>query len=1173
MKTNSFSIAARVTVSTLFLMIGLGLIIFMLAPPRMRSATPATGTVNAGGPATAWDGTALGTGSAGGEGTCVEGVSCDTYTLTVGGAAADWAGKRVEVRISWPTSADDFDLVIHKGSNAGPIVDTSGNGAGVPEKAHINPASDGVGVFTVHVIYFASAPGDQYHGTATPVPLIPPAPPAAPPDTGAKIGYENFEVPGVLTPVTTTTGPTVEWMGRNAGEPSIGNNWNTGVTNFQSDLETLFITFNNSCPANGQTATWVNRAAPTSQVIDSDPIGFTDRLTGRTFAAELSATSPTCKISYTDDDGVTWVPSPGTLGSGIDHETIGGGPYHAPVPAGLVYPNAVYYCSQDLVAAFCLRSDDGGVHWGPPVQTYTTECGGLHGHVKVSPVDGTVYLPNNACGGDGAAVVSEDNGITWRIRHVSNASIDSTSGASDPAIGIDKAGRVYFAMANADSAALVATSNDRGNTWNNIVDVGAAFGLQNIRYPAAVAGDAGRAAIAFYGSTSAGSANAASFNGIWHLYVAHTFDGGLTWTTSDVTPAAPMQRGCIWTGGGANICRNLLDFFDVTIDKQGRVEVGYVNGCAGGNCAQSAPSAVGNAFTATATIARQSSGRRLVAAFDPNSPTAVPGMPFVTQKRIGPFVRLAWSEADTGNSPITSYQILRSTASGAETLLTTVSGASASFDDVTATDVTKTYFYKVVAINAVGASCGNNEVAAPYVGDTCSGIIIHRNDPTHPESTAANANPALAIDSIAVGEPASTSNFMFTMKVTSLSTVPPNSRWRMVWDSFASSGQQFYVGMNTDSNGAPSFVYGTVATAVVGLVVGVPQETQGTSTGDSGIALPQSNFKPDGTITIFVPKAKVGNPKPGDLLGAVNGRTFADNSNLERSTGLIDHTFVKAQTDGAFPAATYTVAGNGPCGGRLLNIATRLRVQTNDNVSIAGFIVTGTDQKRIIVRGIGPSLSSAGLTGLLQDPFLELHDGTGALIGSNDNWTDNAAEVQGTGIPPTNNSEAAIVRTLAPGNYTAILKGSGGGTGIGVVEAYDLDQSVNSQFGNISTRGFVDTGDNVMIGGFILGAGRGTGSARVVVRAMGPSLSGSNVPNPLQDPTLELHNAAGTIIATNDDWSSDSGAAQIQANGLAPGDLRESATLQTLLPGNYTVIVRGKNNTTGVGLVEAYNLQ
>src|SRR4029077_12781230 len=177
-------------------------------------------------------------------------------------------------------------------------------------------------------------------------------------------------------PVNLTTGPTVEYMGRGAGEPSVGNNWNTGVTNYQSDLETLFITFNDSCPANGQVATWVNRAAPTSQAIDSDPIGFTDRQTGRTFAAELTATSPTCKISYTDSDGVPtmtnpsgWVATPGPLGSGIYHETIAGGRYHlingvAP-PHSPTYPNAVYYCSQDLVAAFCLRSDNGGDNFGP----------------------------------------------------------------------------------------------------------------------------------------------------------------------------------------------------------------------------------------------------------------------------------------------------------------------------------------------------------------------------------------------------------------------------------------------------------------------------------------------------------------------------------------------------------------------------------------------------------------------------------------------------------------------------------------------------------------------------------------------------------------------------------------------------------------------------------------
>jgi len=926
MKRNPFPLTARVTVATLFLISSIALLVLALSTTRSRSAAPPSNTINPGGPSVTWTGTAPGTGSAGGESSCVEGTNCDTFTLTVSGTVGAWAGKRIEIRISPDTSNDDFDLVIHKTSNAGPIVDSSGNGAGIPEVGHITPAVDGVGVFTVHVIYFATIPPDQYHGMANVVPLVPPAPPAAPPDNGPKIGYENFEAPGVLTPVTTTTGPTMEYMGRGAGEPSIGVNWNSappnniaGVTNFQSDLETLFITFANACPTGGPTATWANKPAPTSQVIDSDPIGFTDRQTGRTFAAELSATSPTCKISYTDNDGTMWVASPGTLGSGIDHETIGGGPYHAPLipPPPPAYQHPVYYCSQDLVAAFCLRSDTGGATWGAPVQTYTTQCGGLHGHVKVSPVDGTAYLPNNACGGTGAVVVSENNGVSWQIRQDHNPSFESTAGNSDPAVGIDANGRVYFVMANADSAALVATSDDHGVNWNNIFDVGAAYNLKNIRYPAAVAGDAGRAAVAFYGSTTAGSANAAGFNGVWHLYVAHTFDGGLTWTTSDVTPNAPMQRGCIWTGGGANICRNLLDFFDMTIDKEGRVEVGYVNGCPGGNCAQATPTATGNAYSATATIARQSSGRRLISG--PNPPaTSLPGMPTVTQRRLGSGVFLGWSEADTGNLSITNYQILRGIASGGEIFLTTVPGTQTTYFDSTATDISKTYYYKVVAVNGVGMSCANNEIVAPFVGDTCSGLIIHQNDPTHPESAIALANPQSAIDYIAVSEPPGTNNFQFTMKVTNLTTVPPNRRWRMVWDSFASPGQQFYVGMNTDSSSNPTFVYGTVATAVVGLVVGVPQETQGTSTGDPGIALPASNFQSDGTITIYVPKSKVGSPQPGDLLGAVNGRTFSDNSNLERSTTLIDHTFVKAQTDNAYPAATYTVSGNSVCFGSIV---------------------------------------------------------------------------------------------------------------------------------------------------------------------------------------------------------------------------------------------------------------
>jgi len=446
--------------------------------------------------------------------------------------------------------------------------------------------------------------------------------------------------------------------------------------------------------------------------------------------------------------------------------------------------------------------------------------------------------------------------------------------------------------------------------------VGVALELKNIAYPAAVAADDGRAAIAFYGSTSSGDESANVFSGVWHLYVASTFDGGAHWRTVDVTPNAPLQRGCIWMHGGADICRNLLDFFDMTVDKQGRVEVGYVNGCADGPCMQAAATAKGNAYTARGVIARQSSGPRLFASFDPPTPKSVPGMPSVTQRRTPRGVQLAWSEADIGNATIKNYQIWRGTASGAETLLKTVSGKQNTYFDSTATDATKTYYYKVVAVNAIGASCANNEIAAPYVGDTCNGMTVQITPPGHPEQSLQGLAPeSLAIDSIAVGEPTGTTNLLFKMKVTKLDSVPTSSRWRIVWNSYAAqtydpAAEQFYVGMRTDENGNVTFEYGTVATVVVGLVIGVPTETK---IGD----LPGSSFNADGTITLIVPKSAVGNPQPGDLLGAVNGRTFTgdtpETQDLERSTLLVDHTFVKAQRDNGHPAATYMLVGNVAC--------------------------------------------------------------------------------------------------------------------------------------------------------------------------------------------------------------------------------------------------------------------
>ena len=253
-----------------------------------------------------------------------------------------------------------------------------------------------------------------------------------------------------------------------------------------------------------------------------------------------------CSLSaVTDDDGDTWIPDEGCgPPSGADHQSVGGGPFADPMPRELpapAYAHAVYYCAQSGVTAYCSRSDDGGLTYGPGVPIYTSECSGLHGHPMVGP-DGTVYVPNKSCGGNQGVVVSENNGITWSVRPVP----DSLQGAGDPGVAIGAQGTVYFGFQNGDGIAKAAVSHDKGLNWTASRDVGAAFGIKNSSFPRVVAGDNDRAAFAFLGTPTAGPFQDANFQGEWHLYIAHTFDAGQTWTTIDATPTDPVQRGCIW---------------------------------------------------------------------------------------------------------------------------------------------------------------------------------------------------------------------------------------------------------------------------------------------------------------------------------------------------------------------------------------------------------------------------------------------------------------------------------------------------------------------------------------------------------------------------------------------------------------------------------------------------
>jgi hypothetical protein len=246
------------------------------------------------------------------------------------------------------------------------------------------------------------------------------------------------------------------------------------------------------------------------------------------------------------------------------------------------------------------------------------------------------------------------------------------------------------------------------------------------------------------------------------------------------------------------------------------------------------------------------------------------------------------------------------------------------------------------------------------------------------------------------------------------------------------------------------------------------------------------------------------------------------------------------------------------------NISSRSRVETGDNAMIGGFIITGTQSKTVVVRGIGPSLS---VPGALADPVIEVHGSSGELLATNDNWRNdpNQQHVIDSGLAPGNELESALWGIIDPGSYTVVLRDKNGAAGIGVFEAYDLDQTADSQLANVSTRGLVQTGDNVLIGGVIV---LGQNPRRVIVRAIGPSLS---VTGRLEDPTLELHDGNGGLIVANDNWRTDQ-EAEIIATTVPPSHDLESAIVRNLAPGNYTAVVRGASNSTGIAVVEAYGL-
>ncbi|HEY4285137.1 MAG TPA: hypothetical protein VGM62_18890, partial [Chthoniobacterales bacterium] len=444
-------------------------------------------------------------------------------------------------------------------------------------------------------------------GSPTPTPTSTPTPTATPTPTPGGGGTAGPGAPRYQIYMSP------QGVADSAGEPSIGSNWtkesiftNTNVNGSTNSIpnggSTLYfggflssmlkVTFSDcSSPAG---ATWDQKpllSASTPRAA-GDPILFTDHITGRTFVAQLEGLTPAgATIDITDNDGDSFIPSDGVVPSDVDHETLGGGPYHTPLPNGVnpIYPNAVYYASQSVAEARCLRSDSGGLVFSQGSQPMFTAatCAGLHGHVKITPAGapdaGTAYVPDKTCGtvpllngGNAAVAFSEDNGITWAVSEVPDGAAE---GEWDPSVGIASDGTIYLGYQDINGHAKIAVGHhaDGGGvpgagaiSWEPSIDVGAQVGVNNITFPEVVAGDPTRAAFAFYGTTTADCLNTATchpvedhtgganddpslFTGVWYLFVASTFDGGQTWSTQNITPGDPIQRGPIC---GGSTCRN-----------------------------------------------------------------------------------------------------------------------------------------------------------------------------------------------------------------------------------------------------------------------------------------------------------------------------------------------------------------------------------------------------------------------------------------------------------------------------------------------------------------------------------------------------------------------------------------------------------------------------------------
>ncbi|MDQ6624523.1 MAG: hypothetical protein M3Y69_00060 [Verrucomicrobiota bacterium] len=1109
-----------------------------------QAASPTGGTIS---PSTTapvkWAGDATGVpaGGVAGEAACIDGQNCDVFTITVSGTQAEYAGKQILVNIAWSVAASDYDLYIHKDTLSGTLIASGANGGppGTSESAVINPATSGLGKYVVHVLYSTTIPTDQYQGTATLV-AAGATPGATPPPmrtatyitTNTGIAFSN-NYP-LKAPLTTRDGEPSNrtdfagnaYVGAIRGVPA-------GVDLWYFDLKPGSATFdpNMRIPIyRGQP----DGFTPAPGTVDLGGDGGGDIDLAVSFGMPTGQTNPTLALSSlaaanistgtSVDLGKTFAKNP--LGNSTGGVSADDREWEEFLGANTVY--MLYRTLEPAVTQF-QRSDDGGKTF---LAAKTAGQIGQVGQIDVHQKTGVVY----GSGSNGIVAVgipasptaepltyttyqaaSDPNGVA-HLFFINKVADDETPN-----------GTVYVCYSN-DKDVLLKHSNDQGKTWSPAVKVNGGISAQTNIFPWMETGPkTGSVGVVWYGTDSPTNDDKAE----WKVYFAQSFDANSatpTFRIAEVTePDHVIHASNISEGGltgAAN--RNLIDYFQISFDPRGAAVIAYTDDH--------------NDYDGHTYVAHQISGLSIK---DGNPlPAATEGAGLV----LPPGDLFPPRVPGLNGEQVTDYPL----------------------------DLQESSLARVSTTDP-------------------SDLVSVRYD-------TSGTGPSLAIAA--------------TMKVSDLSVIPGQTTWQMSFAvnaphstlsptglySFGASdhADQFYLQADTDVNGAMTYSYGTVARASDGKLtytkVGAADAGEFNQR-DNTISVQVSVAKLNAVLTT-AKHSLIGN---GTVVAGLRGRSYTVEvvppvSGQASRQGRRDIArggtqFVVHDSAQPYPAATpsptpmpaVSVAPGAtpvptPPARILANLATRAAVKVSDGAEIAGFIKRTTNTKRVMVRGVGPSLNVNGTpgAGTLPDPVIEIYDSTGAIIGTNDNWRSNQqAEISATGLAPSNDKEAALILTLTGGagsTYTAILSDKNKAEGVGLIEVYDLDQDSFADLGNLSTRGKVGTGDEVLIGGLIIRDNSFTSQSQtVVLRGIGPSLAGAGVSGPLANPLLQLYDAQGVLITSNDDWSTSPDAAALTATGLAPSSPLESAILRTLAPGAYTTILRGADNGSGIGVVEVYN--